>query len=216
MNFGMKQISYICLLILIYLICSSDGCTEDASMREIREEKLIVAIKDTVKSVFETDTLSARFMRAYEETAQQKLIDFADYMKIVSDTSLDNSFRQQAADMVSKLFISDEVDIQGWSKFHYDSKPGTLGQLLENAISQGMTTWIQPYNIEVMTPLSMENDSTISGTLSFYQKRVPFDDKFSADSINKPVVIDFFVMRKVKLFGREQLRIWEVFLGDIE
>ncbi|HUX57379.1 MAG TPA: hypothetical protein VMV77_10420 [Bacteroidales bacterium] len=212
----MKRIAYIFFLILIYLICSAKGCTEDENMKELREEKLIVALKDSVRSVFETDSVSDQFMRAYEETARQKLIDFADYMKIVSDTSLDIKFRQQAVDMVSKLFISRGINIRNWDKIY--SRPGfnTFEQLLENSLSQGMTFWVQPVQINVKTPLTRQNDSTLAGTLSFYQRRIPFDNQIPADSINKMLVIDIYTLKKVKYFDKEELRIWEVFLGDIE
>ncbi len=212
----MKRIYYIFIMILIYLICSSDGCTDDSTMREIREENLIVAIKDSVRNVFETDSVSVRFMRAYEETARQKLIDFADYVKIVCDTSLDINFRRQAAEMALQLFVSERVKVGDWDISDPATNQMTLEQYLDNTLSRGMTSWVRPFQISIMTPLTWKNDSTLAGTLSFHTRRIPFSDQDAVDSTSKVFVADFFVIRKEKLFGSEQLRIWEVFLGDIK
>jgi hypothetical protein len=185
-------------------------------MRELNEEKLIVALKDSVRIVFETDSIGDTFIRAYEETARRKLIDFADYLKIVSDTSLDKEFRKQAAEMVSKIFISGEVKIVNWNIINSKSGINTLEQLLDKSLSEGMISWIEPFKINVRKPLILLNDSALVGSLSFYQRRIPFVDEISSDTIDKMFFIDIYTLKKVKSFDKEQFRIWEVFLGDIK
>jgi hypothetical protein len=212
----MKWLSYILLLALIYIICSAKGCTDDQNIRELNEEKLIIALRDSVRSVFETDSIGDTFIRAYEQTACRKLIDFADYLKIVSDTSLDKEFRKQAAEMVSKIFISGEAKIVNWSIIDSKSEINTLEQLLDRSLSEGMISWIEPFKINVRKPLTLLNDSALAGSLSFYQRRIPFIDEISSDTIDKMFFIDIYALKKVKSFDKEQLRIWEVFLGDIE
>jgi hypothetical protein len=211
----MKRISYILLLIMTLIVCSAKDCADGGNMRAVSEEERIVALKDNVKTVFEADSLGDEFRSAYEETARQKLIDFADYLKIISDTSLDINFRQQARAMASKLFISDGVDLHNWSKIY--SKPGlnTLEKLLDTSLSLGLDCWVQPFQIVVDKPLTRKNDSTFAGNLSFYQRKISLEGQVYGDNKVKMYRVDFYVMRKAKPFGDEQLRIWAVFLGDI-
>jgi hypothetical protein len=184
-------------------------------MRELNEEKQIVALKDSVRIVFGTDSITDTFLRAYEETARNKLIDFADYLKIVSDTSLGIEFRQHAAEMISRIFISGEVKTGLWSSVISKSGINSLEQLLDKSLSDGMISWVEPLQINVRKPLTILNDSTLTGALSFYQRKIHFNSNITPDSISKMFVIDIYVLKKVKSFDKEQIRIWEVFLGDI-
>ncbi len=52
-----------------------------------------------------------QLLRAYEVTAAQRFNDFADYLRIISDTTLDLKFRQHAAELVKGLFISDKIEL---------------------------------------------------------------------------------------------------------
>jgi hypothetical protein len=93
----MKRISYIFLLGLIWIICGSRSCGNGESLKAQREKKLVTALKDSIKQAVEVDSPSDQLLKAYEAKACQKLSDFADYLKIVSDSSLDATFRQQAS-----------------------------------------------------------------------------------------------------------------------
>lgn len=184
--------------------------------REQNEQKRLEILKEDVRNAFEADSVSDEFVRAYEETARQKLIDFADYMKITSDTSLDKNFRQQAGIMASRLFISGSVNIAGWSRIYSIPGLSTPDQLREKILSLGMIYWVQPFQIEINKPLTRLNDSVMAGSLSFYQSKIPFNNQLPADTNNKVLLIDIYNVKKVKIFDKEQLRIWEVLLGDVE
>ena len=62
-------------------------------MLQKEEEQYIVNLKESVKHVFVSDSFSDQLLRAFEITAEEKLNDFADYMKIISDTTLNLRFR---------------------------------------------------------------------------------------------------------------------------
>jgi hypothetical protein len=211
----MKWITNIFILILIYLICSARSCNEDGNMKELNEEKLLSASKDSIKKVFEVDSPTDQLLVAYEATAKQKLTDFADYLKITSDSSMDIRFRQQAVEMAVNLFVSREIDTRNWSKAYPEPNLYNLEQLLERSLSQGMSCWFKPLQINVKAPLTLENDSTFTGALSFCQQCLPFDKPNLPGSISSMLVIDIYALKKVKSFGKEHLRIWEVYLGDI-
>ena len=212
----MKWIRYIWILIMIYLVCSARTCTEDEDAAAKREEQYILNLKDSVKHVFMSDSLPDQLLKAYEITAIEKLNDFADYMKIISDTTLDLRFRQHAAELVRDLFVSGEIDLQNWSKVYPEPGLYTLELLLSHCLSEGISCWIRPLQINVSNPFTRENDSTFTGALSFYQDRHLFREKEPSDKVSRKLTIDIYIIRKVKTFGDLQFRVWDVCLGDID
>jgi hypothetical protein len=212
----MKWISYIWILIIVYFICSARSCTEDEDSVAKREEQYIMNLTDSVKHVFMSDSLSDKSLRAFEITAIGKLNDFADYMKIISDTTLDLKFRQHAAELVRDLFVPGEIELKNWSKAY--SVPGlsNLVLLLEHSLSEGISCWIQPSQINVINPFTQVNDSTVTGSLSFIQNCIPFNTTGQFEIVSGEVVIDIYIIKEIKSFGDKRLRVWEVYLGAIE
>ena len=212
----MKRISNIFSFLLIWLLCSADGCNDGATMAEGSEERQISTMKDSVRAVFEAETPGDNLLKAYEETAKQKLIDFADYLKIVSDSSVNNVFRAQAAEMARKIFISGSADITYWNRYSSASGRITVDSLLGNSLSNMMTSYIQPVQVIIQKSLKMENDTVYEGNLSFYPQRNFFIKNDSSEAGNEMLVIDIYTFRKLKPFGKEILSVWEVCLGDIK
>ena len=212
----MKWIGSIFSFLLIWLICSADGCNDSATMAERREESQISAMKDSVRTVFEAETPGINLLKAYEEAAKQKLIDFADYLKIASDSSVNNVFRSQAAEMAGKLFISGISDLSCWEMHPSASGRITLDSLLGSSLSNRMDSFIQPVQITVHKPLTPVNDSLYEGNLAFYPQRTCFIKPSSSVTGNEMFIINFYVSRKLKSFGKENLTIWQVGLGDMK
>lgn len=210
----MKLISQICILILIYLLCSGRGCKEDLEVKEKKEANDVQAMRDSIMGLFETEIPGEKDLRSFELTAQQKLIDLADFLKIISDTSLDNRFRQQAFDMAIKLFISGENKIETWSRIYSSPGTNTAEQLLNKSLSNGLPLWAEPVGMSVNKPLTWINDSVYAGSLIFYQRYMPFNDHVKIDTINKRLLLSIYAVRKLKSFGREQIKVWVVNLGD--
>ena len=200
---------------LTWLLCSSRTCTEDRTMSSVKETNALAAARDSIRMAFATDHPDEELLRAYEETAGQKLADFADYLKIVSDTSLDIKFREQAAEMVRRLFVSGDAEVRNWAKAYSENDIQTLNELLEKGLSKGFNFWIQPKQVIVTVPLAPRDDSTYAGRLSFYRKCVPFNDHESPSRILPITSIDIYVIKRVKSFGDENLAVWEVYMGNI-
>ncbi|TAL72191.1 MAG: hypothetical protein EPN88_05105 [Bacteroidetes bacterium] len=211
----MKQITRILILIIIYFVCGARSCTDESNMKELREEKLLAASIDSVKKAFEVYSPADQLLRTYEGTAKLKLNDFADYLKIASDSSIDIIFRQQAAEMAGNLFISGKAVTQNWGNYS-ESNTKTLDKLLEKSLAGGMPFWTKPGKINIYKPLFRENDSIYIGSLSFCQNCIPFDTSRSLEISLKALLIDIYAIKKLKSFGKENLSIWEVYLGDIE
>lgn len=212
----MRWIINIFSFLLIWLICSADGCTDDTTVADRRVEKQISIIKDSIRAVFEAETPGDNLLKAYEETAKQKLIDFADYLKIASDSSVNNVFRAQAAEMAGKIFISGSTDFTYWNRYSFASGRITVDSLLGNSLSNRMTSYIQPVQISIQKSLKMKNDTVYEGNLSFHPQRNFFIKDDSSETGNEMLVIDIYAVRKLKPFGKEILSVWEVCLGDIK
>jgi hypothetical protein len=210
----MNRTSHILILVIIWLFCSSRTCTEDRNLSAIDEVNALAAAKDSIRQTFEVDQPDEDLLRAYEKTARQKLSDFADFLKIVSDTSLNIKFREQAAEMVKRLFENGDADIRNWAKVYSETEISTLKELLSKSLSNGSAFWIQPEQIDVSEPLSATNDSTYRGKLSFYQKCIPFDFRKPTPQILQMKSINIHVIKKIKSFGDESLNVWEVYLGN--
>ena len=210
----MNRTFLILILVMIWLLCSSRTCTEDRNMTAANEAKALAASKDSIRMAFATDHPDKDKLRAYEETARQKLSDFADYLKIVSDTSMNIKFREQAAEMVKRLFVNGDTDVRNWAKGYSEYDISTLNELLSKGLSKGFSLWIRPDTINVITPLAARDDSTYTGTLSFHQKCIPFDIQTSEVNISQMPGVDIYVIKMLKSFGDESLSIWEVYLGN--
>jgi hypothetical protein len=211
----MKRIGYIFLLSLIWIICGSRSCGDGESLKEQWEKKHLIASRDSIKQAFEIDIPNDQLLKAFEVKAIQKLSDFADYLKIASDSSLDATFRQQAALMAAKLFIPGEINTRKWGKIYDENDLTTLDKLLNESQKQGMHCWVQPIQIVTITPLTRENDSTFKGMLSFYQRCILFSKPGSSEIKSGKLLIDMYAVKRIKPFGNEKLCIWEVYLGDM-
>ncbi len=185
-------------------------------MSAINEANALAASRDSIRKVFEVYHPDEDLLRAYEETARQKLSDFADYLKIISDTSLNIIFREHAAEMANRLFENVDADIRHWAETYSENDISTLKELLAKSLSEGLTFWIQPEQINVAEPLTARNDSTYSGKLSFYQKCIPFDVRKPTQPILPMKSINIHVIKKIKSFGDESLIVWEVYLGNFK
>ena len=210
----MKRISQICILILLYLICSGRGCKDDLAPKEEKKANDILVMRDSIMGLFEVEMPGERDLRSFEVTAQQKLIDFADFLKIISDTSLDNRFRQQAFDMAIKLFITKENRIETWCRIYSSPGTNTAEQFLNKSLLNGSPLWAEPARISVSKPLTWVSDSVFAGSLIFYQRCMPYNDHIKVDTIIKPLLLSVYAVRRLKSFGMEQTKVWEVFLGD--
>jgi hypothetical protein len=212
----MTWTKYILILIILYLVCSARTCNEDEDIIAKREEQDIMNLVDSVKHVFMSDSLSDILLKAYEITATEKLNDFADYMKIISDTSLDLRFRQHASGLVRNLFISDEIELPNLGKAYPEKDIKTLEQLLSYSSSEGIPYWIRPIQIDINKPFRFLNDSTFKGSLSFKYLRLSTISQDTLDISSGKIFIEIYLMKKTRSFGKEQLRVWEVYLGGIK
>ncbi|MEI8045950.1 MAG: hypothetical protein WCI92_01120 [Bacteroidota bacterium] len=209
----MKKAIQILVLVIIYFICGARSCNDGHSREDENNKKLLSYTKDSIKQAFEIDKPNDELLKSYETKACQKLVDFADYLKIAADTSINVLFRHQAAEMAGKLFLSKEINFRKWGDESSKTDEFSLDRLLEKSLSEGSAYWIQPMQIEVAEPLIWTNDSTYSGKLSFRPQYVFYNSQRVEESHVKLSTLEFCVIKNRKSFGKEQLLVWEVYLG---
>jgi hypothetical protein len=212
----MNRVKYIWILIMIYIVCTARTCNESEETTEVQKQEYTMNLMRSVKHVFTSASLSDHLLRAYEITATEKVIDFADYLRIISDTTLDLRFRQHAAELVRDLFISDETDLSGWSKSYPEPGLNVLKHLLSYSLSEGVLFWLKPIDINIVKPFTSINDSTFTGNLSFNYKSLYRSGQDTSEIASGKLVIDICLMKETRSFGKEQFRVWEVYLGNMK
>ncbi|MBN2632968.1 MAG: hypothetical protein JXR66_05405 [Bacteroidales bacterium] len=201
---------------MIWLVCSARTCNEDEDAVAAREEKQVKELIENIEMTFTNETPADSSLRAYEATAIDKLYDFADYLRIASDTSVDLKFRQHAAEMVRTLFIHGETEIEIKGRYTSGKELNTLDLLIDYSLSEGISYHINPVGITVNDRFVRENDSTFAGSLSFSIKYVSPSVSDQIEDLSGLYIMDIFLLRKIKHFGPQQLGVWEVFLGAAE
>jgi len=177
-------------LIIIYFIASAESCDNNGQFTREIEQKNAFQARDSIASAFEKDTLSEASLRAFEVTAQLKLNDLADYLRIMNDSTANEAFKEKAGKMAEALFIPGK------------KVPGFLSGIVSDSV-------------RVSRAFRQMNDSLCSGQLSL-SIRYPHFSKSKKDIPQvKTKIVDIFTVKQEKIFGRDTIKVWNVLLGDI-
>jgi len=187
----MKRYFIIPGALLAFILFSAKSCEDTEENRRLEEVALMETI-DSVKDEFGAEYLNEESLFAFEQKAKQKLRDYADYLNIANDSSLDSAFRIQAATMTDELFYSRNVPV----------------------ITKHSTFSIFIDSIHVIEPLHRSASSEYQGVLGF---RLELREYAAGDTvITGPAwkIIDMVAAKTTSRFGNDSLSIWKVFLGD--
>jgi hypothetical protein len=186
----MRRIFKILPLILIYFIVGAKSCDNNEQVTRMNEQKKDLQARDSISSAFEKDTLSGVSLRAFEVTAQLKLNDLADYLKIMNDSTAGKAFKEKAGNMADALFLPGK------------KAPGFISGVIFDSV------WVS-------RALQRVSDSVYSGQLSF-TIRLPHSIK-SKREIHpvKTKIVDIFTLKQEKIFGKDTVKVWNVLIGDI-
>ncbi|MCX6287574.1 MAG: hypothetical protein NTY96_10710 [Bacteroidetes bacterium] len=187
----MRRIFKILVVILVYFIASAKSCDDQEQNTRESEQQEATKARDSIVSVFEKENLSPSALRAFEVTAGLKLNDLSDYLKIMNDSTAGKAFKDKAGEMAEALFI-----------------PGTKAPAdLAGVVFD---------SIRVSRALNRVSDSVYSGQLSF---AVTLSHSIKAKGNIHRVetrIVDIFTLKQEKAFGKEKIKVWKVFLGDIK
>jgi len=184
-------------------VASCATSPRESAVSDSAEEAAVMS--GELEAQFTADYLSADRLDALEVRAQQKLLDFADYVTLISDPDIDSTFRQQAQEQARQLFIHPQTLIaREEEKLNLDSFLDKVEQ------GEGSQQYIVQ-NIKITQPLQQESAQQYSGTLSFSQPA-----NVEMPEVTYQRVAEIWVKKVDKQFGDEQKQVWEVFLGTIE
>jgi hypothetical protein len=212
----MRNWLLIFLAFAAYLLLCSKSCDsghkDDAQMQKTRLTKT----KALIRAEAESETLSDQSLRAYEVKAKQKLVDFADYLSIYYDKSLDQAMKDQARLMIADLFPSEDIILSPIIKGGKMAGKFTLGELLsEDYLPEYPSTKILIDSMAVCEPLKYAGESVYTGAITFYYrvKSVSGNDTLVSEKVKMETEI--LAKRINKSFGADTLKVWSVFLGNI-
>lgn len=213
----MRKFLFIFGAIMAYLLLCSKSCDSDERDDSVSKEAELTQTKEAIKNEFESDELSRKSLRAFEAKAKQKLVDLADYLDIYNDKPIDESFKDQARQMILDLFISDSVLINNRLSGENDEKDLSVREFLKTGLASVYTSADFMFDtLEIAAPLRRIDDLNYKGRLSF--SRIVKSCNFADTVISFPAKMeaDIFVSKVIKPFGSDTLRIWSVFLGNIK
>jgi len=187
----MRKALPIWILALVYLVCSSRSCTDDGPAGGRDPESALKALQDSISNQFDLEHISDSNLRLFEESAIQKLSEWADFTRIASDTSMALVFRDKAREMTERLFISKEVALMA-----------QRGESLP-------ASWM-PDSIMVSKRLIMTNDTLYTGSLNFSLNPAA-SPRVENRRFQKTITI--YATRALKVFGKDTLRPWNIYLG---
>ncbi len=209
----MNKYLKIAISIIVPFIICAPSCKDEQALLS-HEEAFLNETRNEIRAEFETEYLTEASLLAYEKTAKQKLSDFYDYLHIMTDTSLDLSFRAKAAEMIKNSFLSENVSIQLASSIEDNFKELNVHLLVKNGLENKLSL---PHSeidsIVVSESLHLVGESGYSGTLRFLQNfHSPSRPGQMSNMVSKTA--DIYLIKENKVFGDDTMRVWNLRLGE--
>lgn len=212
----MKRRILTLLILPAYLILCSKSCDSDsehnASMHKAEAERT----KENIKEEFETKYLSNQTLRAFELKAEQKLLDFADYLSIFYNKQLDAPLREQARLSINRLFVSEETVIQSFFISNKNNRELTLPEFLnQDYLPAYRSVTILIDSVWLETPLQRSGNMQFAGKISFSRSLEACSPADTLIFPGRKMNVDIIAKKVNKSFGSDTLQVWGVFLGSI-
>lgn len=212
----MKRSFFIFLSLILYVILCSKSCDSDTRNAEKMRKDSIAQITALIRAELGANTLSEASLHAYEVKAQQKLIDFADYLSIYRNQNLDQPMREQARYMILTLFESGDVRFQPAFSNSGGSGNLTLTEFLGQTYPAGNnSTKIIIDSIWVGEPLRQTGPKNYRGNLIFSRQVKTCSPSDTLVSAWVKMKVDISAAKVKKSIGIDTLQVWSILLGDI-
>jgi hypothetical protein len=205
------------LIAFSLLSCSSSG--HKMAMEASQQDS--IGLKDSIAAVktyeFEKDSLSASSLKAFELRAIQKLYDVADYIQILSDRSIDKSFRIQAKQMMFDVFSDASNTISFSSNPEESLEKISISDFLDKMLaSQFPKLKMEINQVKTVQGLQRKDKDTYEGQLTFHQVTYRIDPTRKVKLNEHQMKANISLARITKTFGTTTKEVWIVFLGNTE
>ena len=210
----MRKYLYLLIAILGYILLSSKSCSDGKENNAASQEERLIQEKSEILNEFGSEFLPGKSLNAFEHKAKQKLTDLTDYLNILSDNSMDISFKEQSSLMVFNLFIADTTRITNRLINEADYRMVSVREFAK-AVTRSVSKKIMLDSIRVTEPLHIASGSNYKGRLAFrgWTQNRSVNDSASSPHVN--LQAEFFVSKIKKSFGSDTLQVWNLSLGTI-
>jgi hypothetical protein len=213
----MRKYVFVFGAILAYLLFCAKSCESPEGGETESQEVELAKIKDSIKSEFESDDLTKKTLRAFEVKAQEKLVDFSDYLNLYVDHSMDDTLKNQIRQMISELFVSEDVTIKMNLSPEANEKGLNLNELLMTDFARAYDSVVfRVDSIGVLKPLRPQDEFSYFGILEFKQTVKSYSSSGNIFTNSRKASIEIQALKVEKSFGSDTLQIWKVFLGNME
>lgn len=199
-SFYIHIIPFFCLLLLL----SCAGESKQADSNAEYEDTPTESAKEQVNFNINIHQLNAAQLLAFKVRAKQKVKDFADYIKIISDPKVEKDFKTHSINLATELFISDTVLIKDSLLTNAGGVP--LIQYLNELSNAKKNTIIIPKKINFSDSFSIDSLNNYTGTI---------DTKFKLNGYLLHKKVDVYIIEIDKDFGDTTEKTIEVKLGNI-
>ncbi len=184
------------VLFLILIIFWS--CAGEASYDMNKSESGVApAVAEEMEAItLNFDSLNEEQLVVYQKRAEQKVRDFFDYVKIISNPDVEKDFKNHTKIVSENLFINDTTSV-------FDQSLGTYLDSLQTIEKQLI---IIPEKLKTNIPLTKDSTAYYKGTLQ---------SKLITNSGKQSKLIDFYLIEIEKDFGSSKQQTIEVKLGNI-
>ena len=212
----MKRIFKISIIVLVYLVLCGKSCVSDQDIK-LQQQKEATAMMDNIRDEFGMENLNEDSQFAMEIAAVQKLNDFADYLMIYSNSSLDSAFRIRAAGLITDLFVSRQSAISfGFRDIEKEGR-WTLATLLDDSWGDEVdSVYVRYDSIRFMNHLNQSDALSYKALMNCSQSVVAYSSTNTYIISDEQIEVNILVSRREKSFGSDTLTIWVVQLGDMD
>ena len=195
----------ICWLALAILASCATANKEEIALAE-SPEKADVSLE--IDRQFSAQRLGRGSLIAFESRAKEKLVDFFNYLDLVSDPKYDLAFKTHAMNLAEELFIDFNAPITGFGEQYPTARQVLQGHLEGNYGEREFVV----ISIEISQELqSTQNQEFYNGLLS-YDVNIREPGKPGLKALRGD--IPFNALKVDKSFGDTSRRVWEVLLGE--
>ncbi|GGB71846.1 hypothetical protein GCM10007424_09790 [Flavobacterium suaedae] len=150
-----------------------------------------------------TKSLSAKTMEAYSRKAEDKVIEFYNYLELLTNPTLNEEMKAHTANEILKLYKNPETLV--YNIFGDNKGSVAIPQLLKSAVNQKEEYSFQVINIET-TPI--EQNSYLQKWLVNYTLVINNSTKLELEQI-------ITVIKEDKKFGEVVRKVQNIYLGKI-
>lgn len=206
----MKQLINTLILFAVFCLFGAPSCSDEGSGNS-RIDKYLTEQRDTVINQFQRTPETEIDLAGYSRAAIQKVYDFADYLNIVADCTLEKEFRIQAAAMIRKLFEDGKTEIEIAAS---EENPArfTVDSLLRSVrLDKLDVRQVSFSEVGIQRPFMEAAQGIYVAQILLRQ-----DSWFQNHSQHSCLAeADIILKREIKSFGKESFSVWTVKLGEI-